>query len=81
MSGSLTERDDFYPVLGHLVGKVTGDKVPVKILGSPHFSLDEFRQLADAAGLIEPLTRFVGRLTVDTCASWQRRCSRRAFAR
>ena len=25
------------------------------------------RQLADAAGLIEPLTRFGGRLTVDTC--------------
>ena len=171
--GSLAERDDFYPVLGHLVGQAAGDKVPVIvglaaspnenqlkalaataassgsvglfhivgvtpeaptledalrgkapaehdnlsisvgalrrarkelttaigktleliILGSPHFSLDEFRQLApllegkkrhpdvsflvttsrimrqfaDAAGLIEPLTRFGGRLTVDTC--------------
>ena len=174
--GSLAERDDFYPVLGHLVGQAAGDKVPVivglaaspnenqlkamgaaasssggvglfhvvgvtpeaptledallgkspeedldisvgalrrarkelttaigetlelVILGSPHFSLDEFRQLApliekkmsegkkrhpdvsflvttsrimrqlaDAAGLIEPLTRFGGRLTVDTC--------------
>ncbi len=176
--GSLAARDDFYPVLGHLVGQAAGDKVPVivglaaspnenqlkalaataassgsvglfhivgvtpeaptlqdalrgkapaehdnlsisvgalrrarkelttaigktlelVILGSPHFSLDEFRQLApliekkmsegkkrhpkvsflvttsrimrqlaDAAGLIEPLTRFGGRLTVDTC--------------
>ena len=168
---TLTERDDFYPVLGHLVGQVAGDKIPVivglaaspsenqlkalgaaasssgsvglfhivgvtpeaptledalhgkapeerlaisvgalrrvqkelttaigetlelVVLGSPHFSLDEFRQLvpllegkkrhsdvtflvttsrimrqlADAAGLIEPLTRFGGRLTVDTC--------------
>ncbi len=168
------ERDDFYPVLGHVVGQVAGDEVPVLVglaaspnenqlkalgaaaassggvglfhivgvtpeaptledalhgrppkqrldvsigalrrarreltstageslelvvLGSPHFSLDEFRQLAalleelggktchpdvtvlvttsrimrelaDAAGLIEPLTRFGGRLTVDTC--------------
>ena len=168
---TLTERDDFYPVLGHLVGQVAGDKIPVivglaaspsenqlkalgaaaassgsvglfhivgvtpeaptledalhgkapqerlaisvgtlrrvqkelttaigetlelVVLGSPHFSLDEFRQLvpllegkkrhsdvtflvttsrimrqlADAAGFIEPLTRFGGRLTVDTC--------------
>lgn len=168
---TLTERDDFYPVLGHLVGQLADDKIPVivglatspnenqlkalgaaasssgsvglfhivgvtpeaptledalrgnapeehlaisvgtlrrarkelttaigetlelVVLGSPHFSLTEFRQLApllegkkrhpnvsflvttsrimrqlaDAAGLIEPLTRFGGRLTVDTC--------------
>lgn len=168
---TLTERDDFYPILGHLVGRVAGDKIPVivglaasptenqlkalgaaaassgsiglfhivgvtpeaptledalrgkapeehlaislatlrgarkelttavgktlelVVLGSPHFSLDEFRQLApllegkkrhpdvrflvttsrimrqlaDAAGLLEPITRFGGTLTVDTC--------------
>jgi hypothetical protein len=168
---SLAERDDFYPILGHLVGQVAGDKIPVivglaaspnedqlkalgaaaassgsiglfhivgvtpeaptledalqgnapeerlaisvgalrrvrrelttaisetlelVVLGSPHFSLDEFRQLApllagkkrhpdvtflvttsrimrqlaEAAGLLEPITRFGGRLTVDTC--------------
>lgn len=74
----------------------TGESLELVVLGSPHFSLDEFRQLAallerlegktshpdvtvlvttsrivrdlaDAAGLVEPLTRFGGRLTVDTC--------------
>lgn len=74
----------------------TGESLDLVVLGSPHFSLGEFRQLAallerqegktahpdvtvlvttsrimrdlaDAAGLIEPLTRFGGRLTVDTC--------------
>lgn len=168
---SLAERDDFYPVLGHLVGELAEDRVPVivglaatptenqlkafgaaasssggvglfhvvgitpeaptledalrgnhpqerlevsvgslkrarrelttapgteldlVVLGSPHFSLDEFRQLAPlldgkkrhsrvaflvttsrimrelakAAGMLEPLERFGGRLTVDTC--------------
>lgn len=167
----LKERDDFYPVLGHLAGRMAGDRVPVLVglevspsenqlkslgaaaatsgsiglfhvvgvtpeaptledalrgtspkrrveigiealrrardelstatgdglelvvLGSPHFSLEEFRrlapllrgkrrhpdvvflvttsrimrELADAAGLLEPLTQFGGRLTVDTC--------------
>ena len=168
---SLQADDSFYPVLGHLVGKLAGDRVPVVdgldlrptedqlkalcaaaatsgavalchiigvtpeapnleaafqgrapgetyligmselraaraelttatgeapdlvLLGSPHFSLAEFRQLApfldgqarhpdvrflvttsravvalaEHAGLLAPLRRFGGQLTVDTC--------------
>jgi predicted aconitase len=70
-----------------------GDTLDLVALGSPHFSLDEFRRLApllagrhrdarvrflvttsrivrdlaDAAGLLEPLRAFGGTLTVDTC--------------
>ena len=168
---SLQADDSFYPVLGHLVGKLAGDRIPVLdgldlrptedqlkalcaaaatsgavalchivgvtpeaptcdaafqgrapgathvvgvselraaraelttatgetpdlvLLGSPHFSLAEFRQLAPLldgqtrhpgvrflvttsravvalaqhAGLLDPLRRFGGQLTVDTC--------------
>ena len=68
-------------------------KLDLVVLGSPHFSLEEFRQLAPlldgktrsahveflvttsrimselagAAGCLEPLTQFGGKLTVDTC--------------
>ena len=67
--------------------------VDLVVLGSPHFSFNEFRQLASllanrtrhpnvqflvtssravrdlaqAAGLLDPLERFGGRITVDTC--------------
>lgn len=70
-----------------------GRRLDMVVLGSPHFSLAEFRQLAPllegrrahpavrflvttsrgvaqlarTAGLLEPLERFGGRLTVDTC--------------
>ncbi len=70
-----------------------GNTLDMVILGSPHFSLAEFRrlaplvdgkrahsdvfflvttsrimrQLADEAGLLEPLQRFGARITVDTC--------------
>lgn len=70
-----------------------GRALDMVVLGSPHFSLEEFRrlaplvagrrahtgvrvlvttsrgmrQLAEAAGLVEPLTAFGARLTVDTC--------------
>ena len=68
-------------------------KLDLVVLGSPHFSLEEFRQLAPlldgktrsahveflvttsrimselarAAGCLDPLTQFGGKLTVDTC--------------
>ena len=68
-------------------------KLDLVVLGSPHFSLEEFRQLAPlldgktrsaqveflvttsrimselarAAGCLEPLAQFGGKLTVDTC--------------
>lgn len=71
----------------------TGEKLDMVVLGSPHFSLAEFRQLApllagrqrhpevqflvtssramaalaDKAGFLEPLRRFGGKITVDTC--------------
>ena len=71
----------------------SGDALNLVVLGSPHFSFDEFRRLAPllagrrrhpdvqflvtssrfvrdlakAAGLLEPLDAFGGRLTVDTC--------------
>ena len=72
----------------------TGDAPDLVLLGSPHFSLAEFRQLAPLldgqarhpsvrflvttsraswrrwrtdAGLLTPLRRFGGQLTVDTC--------------
>ena len=74
----------------------TDEKLDLVILGSPHFSFEEFRRLAallesdpgktchpdvrflvttsrimrdlaEASGLLEPLTRFGGRITVDTC--------------
>ena len=70
-----------------------GEKLDLVVLGSPHFSLAEFKQLApllagrrrhpevqflvtssramaalaERAGLLEPLRRFGGRVTVDTC--------------
>jgi predicted aconitase len=70
-----------------------GERLDLVVLGSPHFSLDEFRrlaplveghtrhssvrllvtcgrgvkQIADAAGLLEPVSRFGGEITVDTC--------------
>ena len=70
-----------------------GQRLDMVVLGSPHFSLAEFRQLAPllegrrthadvqflvttsrgvaqlakAAGYLDPLQRFGGRLTVDTC--------------
>jgi predicted aconitase/predicted aconitase with swiveling domain len=70
-----------------------GEALDMVVLGSPHFSFNEFkalapllegrlrhpdvqflvtssrgmRDLARAAGLLEPLERFGGRLTVDTC--------------
>jgi predicted aconitase len=70
-----------------------GSRLDLVVLGSPHFSLAEFkrlapllagrqrhervqflvttsravRDLARAAGLLDPLERFGGRLTVDTC--------------
>ena len=70
-----------------------GDDLDWVVLGSPHFSLDEFRrlaplvegrkihagvelivttsrivrELAEHAGLLDPLRAFGGRLTVDTC--------------
>lgn len=70
-----------------------GDALDMVVLGSPHFSLAEFRalapllegrrahdrvrflvtssravrELADAAGMLAPLERFGGRVTVDTC--------------
>jgi predicted aconitase len=70
-----------------------GNKLDLIVLGSPHFSLAEFRrlapmlrdkrkhpdvkflvtssramtQLAEKAGLLEPLTRFGAQITVDTC--------------
>jgi predicted aconitase len=70
-----------------------GEKLDMVVLGSPHFSLAEFQQLApllagrqrhpevqflvtssramaalaDKAGFLEPLRRFGGRVTVDTC--------------
>jgi len=71
----------------------TGDGLDMVLLGSPHFSLAEFRQLApllvgqvrrprvrflvttsravallaERSGLLEPLRRFGGQITVDTC--------------
>jgi len=71
----------------------TGDRLDMVLLGSPHFSLAEFRQLApllvgqvrrprvrflvttsravallaERSGLLEPLRRFGGQITVDTC--------------
>lgn len=71
----------------------TGDGLDMVLLGSPHFSLAEFRQLApllvgqvrrprvrflvttsravaalaERGGLLEPLRRFGGQITVDTC--------------
>ena len=71
----------------------TGEAPDLVLLGSPHFSLAEFRQLAplldgqvrhpdvrflvttsravvtlaEQAGLLDPLRRFGGQLTVDTC--------------
>ena len=71
----------------------TGETPDLVLLGSPHFSLAEFRQLAplldgqtrhpgvrflvttsravvalaEHAGLLDPLRRFGGQLTVDTC--------------
>ena len=71
----------------------TGETPDLVLLGSPHFSLAEFRQLAplldgqarhpgvrflvttsravaalaERAGLLDPLRRFGGQLTVDTC--------------
>lgn len=70
-----------------------GEKLDLVVLGSPHFSLAEFRklaplvegkhrhrdvrflvtssrlmtELADRAGCLEPLKRFGGSVTVDTC--------------
>jgi predicted aconitase len=70
-----------------------GERLDLVVLGSPHFSFDEFRALAPrlegrtrhpdvqflvtssrgmrdlarSAGLLAPLERFGGRLTVDTC--------------
>jgi predicted aconitase len=70
-----------------------GEAIDLVVLGSPHFSLAEFRllaplvegrhrharvrvlvttsrimrDLAEAAGLLEPFRRFGGELTVDTC--------------
>jgi hypothetical protein len=70
-----------------------GERLDMVVLGSPHFSFDEFRALAPrlegrtrhpdvqflvtssrgmrdlarSAGLLAPLERFGGRLTVDTC--------------
>jgi len=70
-----------------------GERLDMVVLGSPHFSFDEFRALAPRlegrkrhpdvqflvtssrgmrdlardAGLLAPLDRFGGRLTVDTC--------------
>ena len=70
-----------------------GDGLDMVLLGSPHFSLAEFRQLApllvgqvrrprvrflvttsravaalaERGGLLEPLRRFGGQITVDTC--------------
>jgi predicted aconitase len=70
-----------------------GEALDLVVLGSPHFSLDEFRRLAPllagrtrhervqflvtssrtmrdlarAAGLLDALDRFGGRITVDTC--------------
>jgi predicted aconitase len=70
-----------------------GRKLDMVVLGSPHFSLAEFKQLApllegqvrhpevqflvtssramallaDKAGCLEPLRRFGGKITVDTC--------------
>ena len=70
-----------------------GEKLDLVVLGSPHFSFDEFRtlapllegrskhadvqflvtssrgmrDLAGGAGLLGPLERFGGRITVDTC--------------
>ena len=70
-----------------------GQKLDMVVLGSPHFSLAEFKQLApllaghqrhpavqflvtssramaalaDRAGYLEPLRRFGGQITVDTC--------------
>jgi predicted aconitase len=70
-----------------------GQQVDMVVLGSPHFSMDEFKRLApllegkqrhpdvrflvtssramtalaDKAGWIEPLRRFGGSVTVDTC--------------
>ncbi len=70
-----------------------GDGLDLVLLGSPHFSLAEFRQLApllvgqvrrprvrflvttsravaalaERSGLLEPLRRFGGQITVDTC--------------
>jgi len=70
-----------------------GERVDMVVLGSPHFSFDEFRALAPrleghkrhpdvqflvtssrgmrdlarSAGLLAPLERFGGRITVDTC--------------
>lgn len=72
---------------------VGGSELDLVVLGSPHFSLSEFkrlasllegrrrhtdveflvttsravRELARAAGFLQPLERFGGRLTVDTC--------------
>jgi len=70
-----------------------GEQIDLVVLGSPHFSFNEFRTLAPLlagrarhpdvqflvtssrmmrdlareAGLLEPLERFGGRITVDTC--------------
>jgi predicted aconitase len=70
-----------------------GEKIDMVVLGSPHFSLTEFktlapllegrrrhpdvellvttnramRLLAEASGVLAPLVRFGGRVTVDTC--------------
>lgn len=70
-----------------------GERLDMVVLGSPHFSLAEFKQLAplvagrrrhpnvqflvtssramsalaQAAGVLQPLIEFGGRLTVDTC--------------
>jgi predicted aconitase/predicted aconitase with swiveling domain len=70
-----------------------GERLDMVVLGSPHFSFNEFRQLAplladrarhpdvqflvtssramrdlaQAAGLLDPLECFGGRMTVDTC--------------
>ncbi|HEX9692392.1 MAG TPA: aconitase X catalytic domain-containing protein [Gemmatimonadales bacterium] len=71
----------------------TGETLDMVVLGSPHFSFDEFRRLAllldgrarhrrtrllvttsrgvramaESAGLLAPLDRFGGEITVDTC--------------
>jgi predicted aconitase len=70
-----------------------GERLDLVVLGSPHFSLDEFRclapllegrhrhervrflvtcgrgvkQIAEAGGLLEPIQKFGGEVTVDTC--------------
>jgi predicted aconitase len=45
---SIAERDDFYPVLGHLVGKLSGERVPALIHLSAEPEEDQLKALGAA---------------------------------